>query len=156
MHIAENVRATVGKVAPGYKLHIHEDVRETAQYVQLGFPLESMVKAMVFRAEDRKIVVVAIPATAAVDYGAVARYVGIARSKLVPADAADIELLGMEQGGVSPFVEENAARVLVDERIARMAVVFCGSGKRTGTLEVGGAQLCAIPGAQPGPFAKVR
>lgn len=137
-----------------YRLHEHPEAHATQQFMALGFPVQQMVKTLAFQAGG-DIVLVALRALDPVDYGAVARAAGISRAKLVPLDEEVLrERLGMQAGGVGPFVQQDGVRVLVDRQVPALASVFCGSGERTSTLEVPGQAFAAIAGAVLGEFVK--
>lgn len=142
-----------GQVA--YRVHEHPEAHTTQQFMGLGFPVPQMVKTLAFQAGDGGIVLVALRALDPVDYAAVARAVGTSRAKLAPLDEELLrERLGMQAGGVGPFVQQDGVRVLVDRQVPALPVVFCGSGERTSTLEVPGQALAAIAGVVLGEFAK--
>jgi prolyl-tRNA editing enzyme YbaK/EbsC (Cys-tRNA(Pro) deacylase) len=138
-----------------YRLHEHAEAHTTQQFMALGFPVQQMVKTLAFQAGDGGIVLVALCAADAVDYGAVARAVGTSRAKLTPLGEELLrERLGMQAGGVGPFVQQDGVRVLVDRQVPALPAVFCGSGERSSTLEVAGQAFSAIAGAVLGEFAK--
>lgn len=138
-----------------YRVHEHPEAHATQQFMALGFPVQQMVKTLAFQAGGGDIVLVALRAIDVVDYGAVARAVGMSRAKLAPLDEELLrERLGMQAGGVGPFVQQEGVRLLVDRKVPALAAVFCGTGERTSTLEVPGQAFAAMADAVLGEFAK--
>ncbi len=138
-----------------YRVHEHPEVHATQQFMELGFPVQQMVKTLAFQAGGGDIVLVALRATDPVEYGAVARAAGTSRAKLAALSEELLrQRLGMQAGGVGPFVQQDGVQVLVDRRVPALAAVFCGTGERTSTLEVPGQAFAAIVGAVHGEFAK--
>lgn len=155
MPLAPVSASLLQQAAVDFRVHEHREVRETREFFELGFPVAQMVKTLAFAGAGDAIVLVALRATDAVDYGAVARAAGVPRARLAALDEASLqERLGMQAGGVGPFVQHPGVTVLVDRQVPGLAAVFCGSGERTSTLEVPGQAFLAITGAMHGEFAK--
>jgi Cys-tRNA(Pro)/Cys-tRNA(Cys) deacylase len=155
MPLAPMSASVLQRAQVDFRVHEHQEVRETRGFIELGFAVAQMVKTLAFAAANDAIVLVALRATDAVDYGAVARAAGVSRARLAALDEASLQdRLGMQAGGVGPFVQGPGVTVLVDQQVPGLATVFCGSGERTSTLEVPGQAFLAIAGAVHGVFAK--
>lgn len=155
MPLAAVLATLLTQAQVAYRVHEHPEAHTTQQFMELGFPVQQMVKTLAFQAGGDDIVLVALRALDPVEYGAVARAAGTSRAKLTPLGEEVLRgRLGMQAGGVGPFVQLDGVRVLVDRHVPALAAVFCGSGERTSTLEVPGQAFAAIAGAVQGEFAK--
>jgi Cys-tRNA(Pro)/Cys-tRNA(Cys) deacylase len=59
----------------------------------------------------------------------------------------------MVPGGVAPL-PVGGARVIVDEAVARLGTLYCGTGRNDSTLEIETAALLRASGAGIAPLAK--
>ncbi len=127
-----------------YVVHEHPAIRTEADLHLTGLSFQTSVKTLAFELPDGRLALVAVPGPARIQYGAVARALGIARSALRPADEARVVALGMEPGGVSPICADRDVVVLVDESVVDMGIVYCGGGTSTTTIEVRADAILAI------------
>ena len=79
--------------------------------------------------------------------GTVRRLLGARRASFAPMDDA-VALTGMEYGGITPIGLPADWPILVDARVAGTARVIIGSGVRHSKIELPGAALADLPGAQ--------
>ncbi len=91
-----------------------------------------------------------------VDYGAVARALGVSRAGMGMLDGGEMrERLHMEPGAVCPFVAVGEGiRLLLDDTALAPETIYCGSGVLSCTVEIASAGLRGIVGAGVGRFAK--
>lgn len=102
---------------------------------ELGLPVDQLLKTMVFRAGET-MVLAALPVHGKVNYGKLARAVGIPRSTLRQADAHDLAGIGMVPGGASPVCGVDGVVTVFDVGVPDMGVVYCGSGRADHTVEI--------------------
>jgi Cys-tRNA(Pro)/Cys-tRNA(Cys) deacylase len=79
-----------------------------------------------------------------VQYGAIARALGVSRSSLRQADEQRVIDLGMEPGGVSPICSDPDVVVVVDESVVGMGSVYCGGGTSTTTIAVDASAIVQV------------
>ena len=127
-----------------YVVHEHPPIRTEADLHLTGLSWEASVKTLVFELPDGRLALVAVPGPARVQYGAVARALGVSRSALRQADEERVVALGMEPGGVSPICGDTDVVVLVDESVVGMGIVYLGGGTSTTTVEVGAHAILAV------------
>ncbi len=87
-------------------------------------------------------------ATARADVnGLVRRHVGARKASFAPMDAAVADT-GMEYGGITPIGLPAGYVLLIDAAVASAPRVVVGSGLRASKLELPGAVLAELPGAE--------
>lgn len=121
-----------------HKLHTHPPLRTVADMVaHLPFPLDNMLKTVVFRIKDGDVILAAALGKDRIDYKKVATHLGISRRALRALSAENTEAtLNVEVGGVAPIALDPNIHLLIDNTIDPDETVYCGSGKRTVTLEI--------------------
>jgi Cys-tRNA(Pro)/Cys-tRNA(Cys) deacylase len=126
-----------------FALHEHVPVATVAEIlVALPFPAEEHVKTLAFTA-DGGIVLAALRGSDRLQFGRLARALGVGRDRIVPLPPERVrEELGLEPGGVCPLVDGDVT-VLADRRVLDLPRVFCGSGRNDATLELAPADLVA-------------
>ena len=129
-----------------YTLHSHvplltlKDIEE-----HVTFPVEGMVKAMVFLVKPSTWVIVALGAYSRVDYRKLADALGVKRGALFQASPEQVEAeLGFQVGGVAPIPPRADVRVVYDEAVVGLDNVTVGSGRNDVTLEVRMADLLRV------------
>lgn len=110
---------------------------------ELGLPVDQLLKTMVFRAGETMILA-ALPVHGRVNYGRLARAVGVPRGKLRQAEPDDLKRLGLEPGGASPLSAAEGVIIVFDAAVPQMGVVFCGSGRCDRTVEIEAAALISV------------
>ena len=60
----------------------------------------------------------------------------------------------MQLGGIVPLPIRGAL-VLVDQAVAELGAIYCGSGRNDVTLEISAQDLVRIAAGRVGPYAKV-
>jgi Cys-tRNA(Pro)/Cys-tRNA(Cys) deacylase len=142
-----SVTAALDAAGIPYVVHEHPPIRTEADLHLTGLSFQTSVKTLVFELPDGRLVLVAVPGPARVQYGAVARALGVSRSALRQADEGRVVALGMEPGGVSPICADPDVVVLVDESVVGMGTVYCGGGTSTTTLEVQAESILTVAAA---------
>jgi Cys-tRNA(Pro)/Cys-tRNA(Cys) deacylase len=139
-----------------YRTHAHAPLVsfDDARTV-LPFDPGSMVKGLVFRTPSGAFAIVALRGADRADYKKIADALGIRRADLRAADPADVEAeLGMQLGGIVPL-PINGAAVLIDQAVAALDRIFCGSGRNDVTLELEAQDLVGIARDRVGAYAKL-
>ena len=153
--MSPEVRAFLDAAGVHYRTHEHAPLIsfEDAKMV-LPFDSGSMVKGLVFRTPSGTFVIVALRGSDRADYKKIADALGIRRADLRAADPADVEAeLGMQLGGIVPLPLGDAL-VLIDESVASLDAIFCGSGRNDVTLELKAQDLVRIASGRVGAYAK--
>ena len=135
-----------------YVVHTHPPIRVEADLHLTGLDFQASVKTLAFELPDGRLALVAVPGPAKVQYGAIARALGVSRSALRPADEHRVVALGMEPGGVSPICPDTSVVVVLDVAIVGMGTVYCGGGTSTTTIEIDAdaiARVAASPVIAP-------
>lgn len=125
---------------------VHHDPSQDHPHAaqQCDLPMDHSVKTLVFVVPGGGAVLVVAPALARISYGHVATSLNVSRGSLRKADEADLARLGVEPSGVGPFVESGSTVVLADPAVARMGVVFLGSGQANRTVVMSGQELLRV------------
>ena len=121
----------------------------------LPFPLENLLKTVAFRIKDAGLVLAGVQGFARIDYRALADVFGINRRQLRALGPEDVVAeLAMEVGGVCPLPQSEGVAVVIDEAMAGLPTVYCGSGLNTVTLEVETTALLTLADATVAPIAR--
>ena len=136
-----------------FVVHEHPPVATVAEILEaLPFPAEEHVKTLALRADGR-VVLAALRGSDRLQFGRLARAIGVGRDRISPLPPAQVEAeLGLQPGGVCPLVD-GAATVLVDRRVLDSPRVFCGSGRNDATLELAPGDLIAASHASVAELA---
>lgn len=132
--------------ASGAKFSVLEHVpiigQEDAER-ELDVPVEKLLKTMVFCAAETMILV-ALPVHGRVNYGKLAKAIGLPRSQLRQAESADLRALAMQPGGASPVCGADGVITVFDAAVPGMGTVYCGSGRPDRTVEVDAGTLIDV------------
>ena len=139
-----SVTGALDEAGISYVVHTHPPIRGEADLHLTRLDWETSVKTLAFELPDGKLALVAVPGPARVQYGAIARALGISRSFLRQADEQRVIDLGMEPGGVSPICSDPDVVVVVDESVVGMGSVYCGGGTSTTTIEVDASAIVQV------------
>lgn len=131
-----------------FVVHDHVPVATVADIVEaLPFPAEAHVKTLAVDA-DGEVVLVCLRGSDRLQYGRLARALGVARDRVRPLPAERVrDELGMEPGGVCPLADADV-RCVADSAVAALDRAFCGSGRVDATLELTAADLLRIARAE--------
>ena len=139
-----------------YRTHSHAPLVsfEEAKAV-LPFNSNVMVKGLVFCTPSQAFAIVALRGADRADYKKIADALGVRRIDLRTADPADVAAeLGMQLGGIVPL-RIGGALVLVDQAVAELGTIYCGSGRNDVTLEISAQDLVRSAAGRVGSYAKV-
>lgn len=133
-----------------YQLHEHEPVRTVAEVeAKLPFLLDKMLKTVAFQVKDGRYLLAGLRGHDRIDYRQLAAYCGVNRRAVESMSPEAVEaVLGFEVGGVGPFALQPEVIVLLDEQLAEMGTVYCGSGRNTATLAIDIADLLRVCGGE--------
>lgn len=140
-----------------YKLHEHEPVRTVAEVeAKLPFLLDKMLKTVAFRLKDGRFILAGLRGHDRIDYRQLAAHFGVNRRVVATMSPESVEAeLGFEVGGVGPFALQPEVHVLLDEQLAEMGAVYCGSGRNTVTLAIEFADLLRVCGGELVRLARI-
>jgi len=79
--------------------------------------------------------------------GVVRKLIGARKASFAPMDEAT-SLTGMEFGGITPIGLPAGWRVLIDARVAEVPEAIVGAGIRGAKIQLPGAVLAELPGAE--------
>lgn len=134
------VRSLLDKAGTQFELISHPPVVSTEdvkRHVEMGDGLP--VKTLLFRRqEDRKLIVVVVPAKVRVDIAGLAKQMGVKR--LFFGSDRDVLATGFPLGGIAPigFLPETVEGYFVDRRLlgAGAEWIYTGSGDNSKTLKI--------------------
>jgi Cys-tRNA(Pro)/Cys-tRNA(Cys) deacylase len=153
--MSPEVRAFLEAASIPYRAHDHAPLIsfEDAKTV-LPFDPGSMVKGLVFRTPAGAFAIVALRGADRADYKKISDALGVRRADLRAADPADVEIeLGMQLGGIVPLPIKGSV-VLIDQAVAALDTIFCGSGRNDVTLELKAQDLVRIAPGRVGFYSK--
>ncbi|MFT4108866.1 aminoacyl-tRNA deacylase [Propionicimonas sp.] len=136
--------AALARAGVPFRLHEHPPARREADLHLTGLDVDTSAKTLAFVLPDGRFALAAIPGRARLRYGNLARALGVPRSALHPMDPGQLLELGMEPGGVSPACDDPRVVRAVDSSLLAHAVVYCGSGSASVSVEVAPADLVAL------------
>lgn len=130
----------------GHHYHRHESLLKGADLLRsLPFDPTRMFKTLAFSAPSGDILLATLPVPAKLDYAKLARASGLSRASLTIAGREIVEeVLGCEEGGISPLASSGNSRLFIDESITSGDVVYTGSGVPTETLELTSQDLLRL------------
>ena len=127
-----------------YQVHEHPEVAtiEEARALVPHLTID-LLKTVVFEVKDtERLLLVAVPCLAQVDYKSVAQIAGCSRRALRLVNGERIESeLGFQVGGVRPFAIREGCEVVLDGGIDSNQLVKVGGGPRTLTIELAFSDL---------------
>jgi Cys-tRNA(Pro)/Cys-tRNA(Cys) deacylase len=139
-----------------YRIHEHApSVTVVHAETYLDFPVEQLLKTIAFRIKQGDWVLAALCGHSQVDYKKLAAVCGVSRDKLMRLNPEAVEQeLGFEIGGVSPLARQPNLRVIIDSGALQYEQLFCGTGRKDRTLEIGPGDLVKLAGATVAALVK--
>jgi prolyl-tRNA editing enzyme YbaK/EbsC (Cys-tRNA(Pro) deacylase) len=133
-------------------VEIDPNLSDTAAMTQAyGVSLESSANCVVVagkRAGEERVAACVVRADTRADVNnLVKQALDVRKASFLSTDRAVAET-GMEYGGITPIGLPASWRLLIDARVAEIAVVLIGSGVRQSKLLLSGADLARIPKAE--------
>ncbi|MAU01647.1 MAG: hypothetical protein CL608_31300 [Anaerolineaceae bacterium] len=150
MKVYEQILSLLDNHGVAYERHEHEPVQTVAEVeAKLPFLLDKMLKTVAFRVKDGRLILAGLRGHDRIDYRQLAAYCGVNRRAVASMSPEAVEAeLGFEVGGVGPFALQPNVHVLLDEQLAEMSTVYCGSGRNTATLAINFADLLRVCGGE--------
>ena len=140
-----------------FRVHEHPASRtvEDAK-ARLPFPLDHLLKTVVFRVKNGPWLLVACKGQDRVDYRKLAEAANVRRAEIVQPAPEQVEAaLGYVVGGIAPFPPNAETRTIVDAgAAATMDTVYCGIGRIDRTLEIAITDVIALSDAQVAPIVQ--
>ncbi len=142
----------------GYRFSLHEhpavttieDARQKVPHLTVN-----LIKTIVFKIKDGHWILAGVRADDRINYKALAAAFEVNRKKIRSMSPRDVEQgLGFQIGGVGPFPVISDVRVILDQGLADLGGIFCGSGKNTVTVEMDIQDLIRVSGAMVSPICK--
>ena len=152
----EQIIASLEKHGVNYKLREHAAVRTVAD-VKAIIPeyLEMMVKTIAFRIKGGDYFLAAAMGADRIDYKKLAQIFGAPRRNVRTLSPDELrDQLDMVVGGVTPVPIRDGLRVIVDSKVAEMAIISVGGGVPTMTLELVPSDLATMPFVEFRPITK--
>lgn len=103
---------------------------------ELGVPMERIVKTIILKSDQGFFGFVTL-ADSKVDLRLLEKITGM-KFSLCPRELVE-KVTGQELGGISPLLLE--IDIILDGRIAKDEILFCGTGSRTGSIAIRGKDL---------------
>ncbi len=150
MELYDQILSLLDSQSIPYELHEHGPVQTVAEVeARLPFLQDKMLKTVAFRVKDGRFILAGLRGHDRIDYRQLAAHLGVSRRAVASMSPEAVEAeLGFEVGGVGPFALQPEAHVLLDEQLANMGTVYCGSGKNTATLAINFADLLRVSGGE--------
>jgi len=152
----ERVMEMLREAGAPFTLHEHPPVRTIEEAHRHARHLtRHLLKTVVFKIKDGPWILAAVEGGARIDYRGLASAFGVKRTDLRTVSPPEVEnALGFEVGGVGPFAIWEDVEVVLDESLARLRFIFCGSGLNTRTVEMAIRDLAALPRTRFSPIAR--
>ena len=113
----------------------------------VGCPVGAIVKSLLFLVEDKPVLAL-VGGDRQVSDAKLAQQSGVSRKRVRMADAAAVrELTGYEVGGVPPVGHSRELPVLMDDGLARFAIVYAAAGTANAVFPTTPADLQRITGS---------
>jgi Cys-tRNA(Pro) deacylase len=150
--ITERLVAYLAEHNADFRVMEHEATRTSEDSARVrGTPLEQGAKALVFKADDRPVLLV-VPANLRVDSRAFKTAFGVKNLRMISPDELR-ELTGLEVGAVPPFGSLLDMPTYVDERLLAQPRVSFNAGSRTTSIVMAGADYKRLANATVAHFA---
>ena len=114
----------------------------------VGAPLGSIVKSLIFMADDQPLLVL-VAGDQMADAKRIARLLGISKKKVRIARAAEVEAVaGCSPGGVPPVGLLQPLRTLIDRSLSRFETVWAAAGAPNAVFPIAYADLLTLTGGE--------
>ncbi|MCU0573101.1 MAG: YbaK/EbsC family protein [Syntrophobacteraceae bacterium] len=154
----ERVMEMLREAGAPFTLHEHPPVRTIEEAHRHARHLtHHLLKTVVFKIKDGPWILAAVEGGARIDYRGLASAFSVKRTDLRTVSPPEVERsLGFQVGGVGPFAIWEDVEVVLDESVADLRFVFCGSGLNTRTIEMAVRDLASLPRTRFSPIARDR
>jgi Cys-tRNA(Pro)/Cys-tRNA(Cys) deacylase len=139
-----------------FEIHRHVPVTTLAQARErVPHLCRNLLKTVVFGLQDAGWVLAALEGEGRIHYKRLAGALGRRRTELRSVAPANVEReLGFPIGGVGPFPIRDDVTVVLDQRVAGLDFVLCGSGRSDCTLELRAGDLIVVSRALVHPIGR--
>ena len=131
-----------------YKIHKHGEVLTMRDVEEkLPFPIDRLLKTLVFRIRDSSWILAVLKGRDRIDYRKLAQALNVRRQDIIRPSVEEIESkLGFQIGGICPIPTKHDIRVVFDKSILELDSVYCGVGRNDRSLEIRLADLLRASG----------
>lgn len=136
--VFEKVQALLESSGLRFIQHTHpavstiEDAEEKVPHLT-----KNLLKTIVFKIKDSHWVLAVVLGQDRIDYKELARAFNVNRRKIRTVSPETVEdRLGFEVGGIGPFPVNDTIKIIIDQSLSGIGMIFCGSGKNTVTIEM--------------------
>lgn len=152
----ERVMEMLREAGAPFTLHEHPPIRTIEDAHRHARHLtHHLLKTVVFKIKNGPWILAAVEGGARIDYRGLASAFSVKRTDLRTVSPPEVETsLGFEVGGVGPFAIWEDVEVVLDESVAHLRFIFCGSGLNTRTIEMAIPDLAALPRTRFSPIAR--
>lgn len=129
-----------------FKLHTHAQVC-TIEDAEKKVPhlTKNLLKTIVFKIKDSDWILAVVRGHDRIDYKQLARAFGVNRKQIRTVSPDTVERhLGFEVGGIGPFPVNDSVKIIMDQELTGIGMIFCGAGKNTITIEMDIADLIKL------------
>jgi len=121
----------------------------------LPFPIEKLLKTLVFRTRDSKWIYAVVKGRDKVDYKQLSSTLGISRGEISRPSSQEVEsFLSLQIGGICPIPIHEDIIVIFDASLVDLGIVYCGVGSNDRSLEIKVDDLARIARARISPIAQ--
>jgi Cys-tRNA(Pro)/Cys-tRNA(Cys) deacylase len=138
----KNFLAQVGVDAQLIDLRVPMKTADAAAQ-QLGVPVGSIFKSLVFSTDSGEVLVAVLPGDKRVDFKAVARVAGCAKVSFASPEVA-LRETGYPPGGTPPLGYPKPLRVIIDEALLEYAEGYGGGGRPELLLRIQPQELLRV------------
>jgi Cys-tRNA(Pro)/Cys-tRNA(Cys) deacylase len=121
-----------------FTLHTHpavstiEDAEEKVPHLT-----KNLLKTIVFKIKDGDWILAVVKGHDRIDYKELARAFNVNRRDIRTVSPDRVKnQLGFEVGGIGPFPVNDTIKIIMDQALTEIGMIFCGSGKNTVTIEM--------------------
>jgi Ala-tRNA(Pro) deacylase len=148
----DRLTAYLEEAGATFQVMSHEPVTTSEDAARVrGTPLEQGAKALVFRADDR-VVLLVLPANRRIDSRAFKAAYQVGNLRMVSAEELR-ELTGLEVGAVPPFGNLLGIPTYVDERLLALPRIAFNAGSRTTSVIMDTQDFARLAAPTVGRFA---
>ncbi len=136
--VFEKVQSLLEFSGSPFALYTHPAV-STIEDAEIKVPhlTKNLLKTIVFKIKGSDWVFAVVKGQDRIDYKELARAFNVNRRQIrtVSPDRVE-EQLGFEIGGIGPFPVNDTIKIIMDQALTGIGMIFCGSGKNTVTIEM--------------------
>ena len=156
MEVYPSVIAMLEHSGYPFRVHAHPPVT-TLEEARRRVPhlTRHLLKTVAFRIKAADWILAAVTGEVRIHYKKLAEALAIKRTDLRSIAPDQVEsALGFQLGGVGPFPVRDDIRVVFDQALVSLDLIFCGSGRNTRTIEMRIADLIHLTGGRVHPIIK--